>query len=79
MGDTPHPLQALLATPDWRLAELLSGGDVRHLQHILGHTPPAMTLRFIRRLPAHDTGQMDNVAKGMGLVRPRIKAQKGGP
>ena len=48
-------------------AFLAAGGNVKDLQHILGHTTPAMTLRYIRRLPLRQQGAMDGAAQVLGL------------
>ena len=55
-------LRAVFAT-----AFLEAGGNPKDLQHILGHTTPAMTLRYIRRLPLQQQGSMDATAQILGL------------
>lgn len=46
---------------------LLAGGDVRELQHIMGHTSGAMTLRYLRLVPAGNKAGLKEMARGVTL------------
>jgi integrase len=56
-----------------------AGGDPRGLQLILGHTTMAMTLRYLRRVPAGNRALLRAGAAQMGtLEAPRLRVEKGG-
>lgn len=58
---------------------LTAGGDPRSLQLILGHTSMAMTLRYLRRVPAGNRARLAEAASRVGtLAAPRLKVEKGG-
>lgn len=57
---------------------LAEGGDPRQLQLILGHSSMAMTLRYLRRLPAKGGPHMDAAAVGLGLRRGHLRVRRGG-
>lgn len=46
---------------------LLSGGEPRELQAIMGHSTMAMTLRYLRRLPAGNRERLKEHAKAFGM------------
>ncbi len=55
-------------------AFLEAGGIPKDLQHILGHTTPAMTLRYIRRLQQQKA--MDGAAQALRLDRTRVAFER---
>lgn len=55
---------------------LLAGGDVRELQHIMGHTTPAMTIRYLRHLPAGNRAALKKMARTVARVE-HVKVAKG--
>ncbi len=57
---------------------LLAGGDPRDLQHIMGHSTMAMTLRYLRRLPVGNRAQLRARALTAGSWRTPLQVQRGG-
>jgi integrase len=80
-------LRKRIGRPDIRLKDLrgifatyylMAGGDPRGLQLILGHTTMAMTLRYLRRLPAGNRALLRTSAAHMGTVAPpRLSVERG--
>ncbi len=59
---------------------LLAGGEPRELQAILGHSTMAMTMRYLRRLPAGNRKALREHAKQFGMPgdRRHLKVAAGG-
>lgn len=47
---------------------LSAGGDPRNLQYVLGHSGMAMTLRYLRRVPAGNRDNLRQLAKRAGRI-----------
>jgi integrase len=58
---------------------LQAGGDARDLQHVLGHSGMAMTLRYLRRLPVGNRERLREAARRVGRLgeRGNLRAEHG--
>ena len=57
---------------------LTAACDPRGLQLILGHLTMAMTLRYLRRVPAGNRALLKDHARQLGtLAPPRLKVERG--
>lgn len=55
-----------------------SGGSLKDLGKLLGHTRATTTLRYTARQASEAKQRMDTVAEQLGLARPHVKVEQGG-
>lgn len=55
---------------------LTAGGDSRNLQLIMGHATLAITLRYLRRLPAGNRERLKELASTVGQWKGRLRVER---